>query len=455
MKSSKTNKKKHEDTKRGTVYCARILNPVSPKSIDWLDEGYLVVSSEGLVIEVVKKLDPKRHGPFNLVDLRPLIIMPGLVDAHAHIPQYAFAGIGHLPLLEWLKTYTFPHEESFSQHISQAKSESLNFFNECLSYGTTTVVAYATSGVDATNECFKSAQSAGIRAFIGLVLMDSNSPKSHILKPEAALKAQEQLIKKWHRKDLLNYVVSPRFALSCSRKMLEDAGELSRQHNLLLQTHISENPEEVKAVLKMHAWAKSYADVYAQTGCLNSRALLGHGVHLSLEELKLIAKHKANIVHCPTSNRFLGSGAMPLRRIQNAKINVTLGSDVAGGYSLSIFNEMREACETSKTFGMPQALDPIEAFFMATMGAAKVLGLEKKIGCLAAGFDADFIVVDDRFVHPLQNQPGKQSAFSKPHEILSRLLYRSHPQMVRETFVKGERKFVAESDFNPDKKKRF
>lgn len=444
MKSAKIIKKMPPSASSGTIYRARILNPKSAKSIDWTEQGYLVVGADGVIIEVAKTLDPKRYASFNKVDLRPLIVMPGLVDAHAHIPQYAFAGIGHLPLLQWLKTYTFPHEQSFSQNNSQAKSESLNFFNECLSYGTTTVVAYATSGAEATNECFKSAQSAGVRAFIGLVLMDSNSPKAHILKPNAAINAQEELIGKWHQKGLLNYVVSPRFALSCSRKMLQDAGELSRKHNLLLQTHISENPEEVRAVLKMHSWANSYADVYAQTGCLHQRTLLGHGVHLSLEELKIIAKHKANIVHCPTSNRFLGSGAMPLRRIQNSKINVTLGSDVAGGYSLSMFNEMREACETSKTFGMPQALDPIEAFYMATLGAAKVLGLEKKIGCLEAGFDADFIVVDDRFVHPLQNQAGKQSTFSKPHEILSRLLYRSHPQMVRKTFVKGEKKFDSE-----------
>lgn len=421
----------------GSIYRARILNPTKQKALQWYEDALLVVDNSGKIISISKKSDVKKFKNFKFIDLWPQIIMPGLIDAHAHIPQYAFAGIGHLPLLEWLKTYTFPHEESFSQVRQQSQSESLNFFRECLRYGTTTVVAYATSGIDSTHECFRAAEKVGIRAFIGLVLMDVNVPKSQRLRSIEAIKAQESLILKWHKKGNLNYVVSPRFALSCSRKMLEEAGQISKHYKTLLQTHISENTDEIKAVLKLHPWAKTYTEVYEKTGCLGPHALLGHGVHLSDRELKILAQNNARIIHCPTSNRFLGSGSMPLRKIQSYGVSVALGSDVAGGYSLSMFNEMREACETSKSFGMKNSLDPIEAFWMATIGAAEAIGMSERVGCLKKNFDADFIVVDDRFVHPLQSFSNKQNQYSLPHEILSRLMYRSHPDMVRQAYVKG------------------
>lgn len=413
------------------VYRGNVVTP-SSGGVVVFEQGYLVVDTKGVILSVGHKL-PAQFKSKPVVDFESKFIVPGLIDVHTHLSQFAFAGLGGSELLSWLQRYTFPQEAKYSD-VKVARHEASNFFEEALSLGTTTLVAYVTSHSEATHAAFEMAEKHKIRAYLGQVLMNANVPKNLSRDRKTSIRESEALIKKWHGKGRLRFAVSPRFALSCTRDLLEDAGELAKENKLILQTHLAESRDEIRAVLKFHNWAKTYTDVYATTGCLGKRTLLGHCIHLAKSEVDTLKKTKSVIVHCPTSNRFLASGAMSLRGYLNRGLRVALGSDVAAGYSLSLFNEAKEAIETSKQFAYP--LSVAEALRMATLAGAEALGEEKNIGSLEVGKQADFVVLDDGACHPCDGHPHR--AYTSPFEALARFMYRNNPKMVLATFIAGE-----------------
>lgn len=415
---------------------AHILTPQGSSPLKVLSPGYLVVDDGGKIV-AVSKTDPRLKFPkARRRDLGEAYLVPGLIDTHTHVPQYAFAGLGESTLLTWLQKYTFPQEVRFSK-AEIARFESRQFFRECLRNGTTSVVAYVTSDREATHIAFEEAKRSGMRAFLGLVLMDRGPEKRLLRGARSALSDCKRLHKRWHTPNgRLQFVVTPRFALSCSRELLEAAGRFAVDNNLYLQTHLSESVEEIREVLKFHSWAKSYTDVYARTGCLHKKALLGHCIHLTKSEIELVKKFNSIVVHCPTSNRFLASGTMPLKSYLSQNISVTLGTDVAGGYNLSMFHEAREASEAAKNLKNPIDLERI--FYLATLGAAKALGIDDRAGSLEVGKDADFVVLDATSVHPLGREAN---CYLNARETLARFIYRACPNMVRETHICGKRVF--------------
>lgn len=420
-----------------TIYCANIFTSKSPLELTFFKQGYLVVDAQGTIVSLSKKDVRSKFPGAKFVDWSSRYIIPGLIDTHTHLPQYAFSGLGDSTLLSWLKTYTFPQEAKFSSK-SHAELEAKHFFQSCLALGTTTVVAYVTSHKEATDVAFSVAEKVGMRAFLGQVLMDLNAPKGLLRKTKEAIADNESLVARWHgkAKGRLQFVVSPRFALSCSKQLLYAAGEFAKANKLLLQTHLSENRDEIAAVMWTHSWAKNYTDIYHQSGCLGKRTLLGHCIHLSPSELSVVKKTQSILVHCPTSNRFLASGSMPLRKYLNAGQRVSLGTDVAGGFSLSMFHEMKEACETSKSF--EDALEISEAFYLATLGGAKSLGIDEKVGSFEIGKEADFVVLDADVCHP---HGSNADSFNSPKEVLSRFFYKQTSEMVLATFVAGKKLF--------------
>ncbi len=277
-----------------------------------------------------------------LVDLRAWLVLPGLVDLHAHIPQLPNAGVGAgLDLLAWLERYTLPLERAFDAATAARVAPAV--FRAFAAAGTTTLVAYVTTDPAATEATFVAAEAHGIRAVIGHVLMDRLPGGGDLPPGTAGLEASAALCARWDGRDAgrLRYAVTPRFAVSCSADLLRASARLARETGAYWQTHLSEDPRELAEVRRAFPEALDYLDVYERAGVPAGRAIYAHAIHLSGAEVGRLAGGGSAVAHCPASNLFLPSGVMPLARYLDAGIRVGLGSDVSGGPDPSIFEVMR------------------------------------------------------------------------------------------------------------------
>jgi guanine deaminase len=306
-------------------------------------------------------------------------------------------------------------------------------------------VAYGAIWQPSLDACFRAAETHGIRAVIGKVMMDRLSydrPREAEEVLELSLRQSAELCERWHGRDdgRLQYAFTPRFAVSCSAEMLRESASLAAASGAYWQTHLAEDRKEVAEVAQLFPDAIDYTDVYDRAGGLSRRAILAHAIHLSEREITRLGESGAVIAHCPSSNLFLASGAMPLARYLAAGLRVGLGSDVAAGPEVSLFSVMRAGAYTQNGLhGMRQAatpaMPPADWLRLGTLGGAQALGLDDRIGSVEAGKEADLIVVDPASTLPLQGLGA--SDMDGPDEILSRLIYRSHPDMVRGAWVRG------------------
>ena len=430
---------------------ARVLTPLAAGGTRYLADGAVDVDGLGRISRVgawSAAVGPESavltHAPVH--DLRPWLVMPGLVDLHTHIPQLPNAGLGAgLDLLTWLERYTFPLERRFD--VAAAERLGPLAMRAFAAAGTTTVVAYASDDPDATEALFRAAEDHGIRAVIGLVLMDRAVGVRRGGNPDrdgdAPLRASAALAARWNGRDAgrLRYAFTPRFAPSCSAASLRASARLAAESGSLWQTHLSEDPGELDAVRVAFPEAADYLDVYDRAGALGPggpRALFAHAIHLSEREIGRLTESGAGVAHCPTSNLFLPSGIMPLARYLEAGIPIGLGSDVSGGPDPSIFEVMRvgayaqHALQALDGESRP-SLDPLGWLRLGTIGGAEVLGVADTIGSLEPGLEADMIAVDASLTEPL---PGAGAA-DDPADIVSRLIFRTHPQMITAAWVRG------------------
>lgn len=391
-----------------------------------------------------------------VVDLRPWLLMPGLVDLHAHLPQIPNAGIGAgLDLLTWLERCIFPLERNFDGPTADRLAPLA--FRAFAAAGTTTVLAYAAIYEESTDASFRAAEAHGIRAVIGQVLMDRLTYDPVVRRPEQVrdrvLRESAALCRGWDGRDdgRLRYAFTPRFGVSCSAELLRESATLARDTGAYWQTHLAEDRTELAEVRRLFPEATDYLDVYDRAGGLGERTILAHAIHLSAREVARIAETGARIAHCPASNLFLGSGLMPLAEYVKAGITIGLGSDVAAGPELSMFAQMRAGADTQAARRALDAeaeppsslepasgrepaasLEPTDWLRMATLGGARALGIDDVTGSLEPGKEADFIAIDPRLTEPL---PGAR--IDDLDSTLSRLIYRSHPGMVRGAWVRG------------------
>ncbi len=411
-----------------------------------IPEGALAVDASGRIAAVGAFAQVREaHPEARVEDLRPNWILPGLVDLHVHLPQYEAVAMDGLELLPWLETFIFPSEARFADPET-ARRAARRFFGDLLSLGTTTAVVYSTIHAEATHAAFEEAERAGLRCAMGKVMMDRHAPPSLREETAASLAQSEALLRRWHGADggRLSVALAPRFAPMCSPELMEGVADLARRYGCYVQTHLSENLDELRWVRSLFPEAESYTDVYRRHGLLHERALFGHGIHLDDRERRMLLESGARLVHCPTSNAFLQSGMMPLRRWLDEGLRVGLGTDVGAGTSLSLWREAAMACQVSKLRWAeahnrePEAdhradrpLNAAEAFHLATAAGAEALGQAPRFGTLDPGKEADFLVVDPRWSDPADRSEDA------PERVLSRLLYRADPRMVRGTFVRG------------------
>ncbi|HEY6057684.1 MAG TPA: amidohydrolase family protein, partial [Candidatus Limnocylindrales bacterium] len=281
-----------------------------------------------------------------IVDLRPWLVLPGLIDLHAHLPQLPHAGLGAgLDLLSWLERYIFPLEREFDEEAANRLAP--DAFRAFAMVGTTTVLAYAAIFEPSTDAVFRAAEAHGIRAIVGKVMMDRLTYDTTERRPaeilELSLRQSADLCARWDGRDggRLRYAFTPRFAVSCSADMLRESARLAASTGAYWQTHLAEDRAELAEVARLFPDARGYLDVYDRAGALGPRTILAHAIHLSGPEVARLAETDTRLAHCPASNLFLGSGLMRLAAYREAGIVVGLGSDVSGGPDLSIFTQMR------------------------------------------------------------------------------------------------------------------
>jgi guanine deaminase len=274
---------------------------------------------------------------------------------------------------------------------------------------------------------------------MGKVMMDQNSPEFLQEKTADSLETSEELCKKWHRKERgkLNYVFTPRFAPMCSLDLMKQVPKLAMKYDAYIQTHLSEYRGELRVVKALFPNYRNYTHVYESANLLTRKTIMAHCIYLDDDELSMLRKYSTKVVHCPSSNFFLKSGIFNVARITDAGLDVGLGSDVGGGPNLSMLREMCNACYMSKvnyilSEGKSNSIDSTFAFYLATMGGAKVLGLEHVVGNFSIGKEADFIVVDADKIDPLKNSRGR-----KGKEMLSQLVHRGDDRVVSATYVQG------------------
>lgn len=422
------------------LFRGQVLSPITEEQYTFLPDGGLVVDADGIILDVGNYEEiAQRYAETTVIDLADSLLLPGFVDTHVHLPQYGAVALYGKELLDWLDTYIFPAERAFTAEMANTLCPI--FFRSLLAYGTTTAAVYCSIQKESTHVAFEWARETGLRAIIGKVMMDRNSPGFLLEKTTESLRASEELCRTWHGTEngRLLYAFSPRFAPTCSRALMKAASELASQYGAYIQTHLAENLAEVEWVRELFPEARSYTDVYFSNGLLGPKSILAHAIHLDPDERHLLRDTDTCLSHCPTSNLFLHSGLMPLRELMDEGLRIGLGTDVGGGPTLSLFTVMRAAIyvHNARRF-LPQfsggKMLPSHAFYLATLGGAKALGLHKRIGSLDPGKEADFIVVNPQKLSPLSR--GTETALS-PETVLSRLVFRGDDRIVEQTYVRG------------------
>lgn len=360
------------------------------------------------------------------------LILPGFVDGHVHYPQIGVIASFGAQLLDWLEKYTFPEEARFSDSAYARQTADL-FLDLLLANGTTTAAVYCTVHPESAEAFFEEATARNLRMIAGKILMDRNAPASVTDTAQSGYDQTKALIEKWHGTERNLYAVTPRFAPTSTPAQLEACGALIAEFpDVYLQSHVSENLEEVKWVAELFPEARSYQDVYARYGMLGSHALYGHAIHMDERDLAQAAETETKFVHCPTSNLFIGSGLFRLAEARNAGIGVMLGSDVGGGTSLSPFATMKAAYEIAQFSGY--SLTPEEAFWLSTAGGAETLSLGDRIGRLAPGYEADVVVLDLNSTPVIRHRVARAESL---REILFAQMILADDRAVTATWANG------------------
>ena len=368
---------------------------MSPENLVYFEDGVLVVEDgKVLLCDDARSL---AGAGFDLAQCEWLpnqLILPGFIDTHVHSPQIDVIASYGTQLLDWLNDYTFPAESRYAQR-SFAEASANDFLDYTLSVGTTTSFVYTTSYKQSTEALFEAALAKDMRLVAGKILMDQNALPE--LQDTAASGYQDSvdLINEWHGKGRLGYAVTPRFSGTSSVEQLTLAGQLLKEFpDVWMQTHMSENLEEIRWLKTVHPHTADYLDSYEQYGLNTERSIFGHCIHLSDDEIQRLAGHGGRVAFCPTSNLFLGSGLMPLEKLKKAGVPVSIATDVGGGTSLSMLTTLGEAYKVCQMQGY--SLHPLEAFYMMTLGNAKATHLDHCIGNFERGKEADIVVLDNK-----------------------------------------------------------
>ncbi|KAI7850991.1 guanine deaminase [Circinella umbellata] len=439
------------------VFYGTIVHSISINQLEIVSNSLIVVDNDkGVIISFEREVNDvenfleKLDRPYKLFRLTPeQFLFPGLVDTHAHAPQYLFAGSGmDLQLLDWLNTYVFRAESSFKSS-QVAKDAYTKVVSRFLRNGTTTCSWFATIHLEACKILVDTIQRLGQRAYVGKVNMDQNSPDFYI---EASAQASlddtrafiEYTLEKQDQQKLITPVVTPRFAITCSSELMQGLGKLAQEYKLPIQTHLCENQNEIEFTCSLFPKSKNYTSIYADHGLLGDKSYMAHCVYMTDEEIDMLAEYNTGISHCANSNFSLHSGVCDVRRFLNKGVKVGLGTDVAGGFAPSMLDAIRSSFFASKCTLMAhrdrkeeyEHLGTAELVYLATLGGARVLGLQETIGNFAVGKAFDALVVD------LNSENGSSvdlMGHETPLQKVEKFLFNGNDQSLAHVFVQGRR----------------
>lgn len=358
-----------------------------------VDPNGAVLLSAGRIADIGPAQDViARHPGVEIESFDQGLIMPGFIDAHVHYPQTAMIASWGKRLIDWLNTYTFPEEMRFSDSAYAAEI-SARYLDLTTQNGTTSVCSYCTIHPESVDAFFTEAQSRGQRVFAGKTCMDRNAPDGLVDNPQTAYDQSKALLQNWHDVDRLSYVITPRFSPTSTPAQLEALGSLWAEHpEVLMQTHLSEQTDEIDWVKSLYPKARDYLDTYESFGLLGSNGLYGHAIHLEPREKDRLREVGAALIHCPTSNTFIGSGLFDMAGLMASGQRIGLATDTGGGSSFSMLRTMAAAYEIAQLRGT--ALHPAQLLWLATFASAQALRVEDKVGRLEIGHEADVIVVN-------------------------------------------------------------
>ncbi len=331
-----------------------------------------------------------RHPQARVTDYGSALISAGFIDAHVHYPQTAIIASWGKRLIDWLNQYTFPEEMRFSDPAYAAEIAD-RYLDLALAHGTTSMCSYATIHPASVDAFFAAARQRGLRAFAGKTCMDRNAPDGLRDTARSAYDDSKALLTKWHGIERLSYVITPRFSPTSTPEQLQALGALWHEYpDCLMQTHLSEQTDEIAWVRDLFPQARDYLDTYEAQGLLRKGAVYGHAIHLTARERDRLAEAGAALVHCPTSNTFIGSGLFDMSLVNTLRVG--LATDTGGGSSFSMLRTMAAAYEVAQLRG--HALHPSQLMWLATAGSARALRAEHQIGNIATGMEADLVILD-------------------------------------------------------------
>jgi guanine deaminase len=397
--------------------------------------GAVAVGDDGTILWTgAQSLLPEEFKRAPADDYGDLLVMPGLIDAHIHFPQYRMLAAPGKDLLDWLNRFTFPEEARYGDPAYAASAAEV-FLDRLFAHGTTAALAFCSVHKVCAEALFAAAGRRNMALVTGKTMMDRNAIREVQDDPETGARQSEELYRAWHGKGRLRYAVTPRFAVTSSEAQLGLSGELlASLDGALMQTHLSESPGEIAFVKRLFPEARDYTDVYDRCGLLGPRSFFAHGIHLSERECARLSETGSTVVHCPTSNTFLGSGLMSMPHLRKAgrPVHVGVATDVGGGTSYSMLGTLGETYKVQMLAGnKPTAF---ELFHLATRGNAERLGLGAAVGAIEAGKFADLVVLDPRATPVLAS---RQELSKTLEDVLFALAVLGDDRAVRATYVAG------------------
>ena len=402
----------------------------------YLEKGGVAFDDKGIIIEVddYSKVS-KKYENTETIDFGSKIILPGFIDLHNHFPQTQVIASYGTKLLEWLNKYTFPNESLFvdDKHCERESKIFLNLLND---NGITTSVSFGSVHPSSVEYLFQEAHRRNMCLIAGNVLMDRNAPDTVLEKADKSYVSSKEIIGKWHNVSRCKYAVTPRFAITSTPALMEVAQSLCAENNsCYVQTHLSENIDEIKSTLELFPDQKDYLSIYDKYDLLSNKTLLAHSIHLEKNEIERIKETKSIAVHCPTSNLFLGSGLFKFRELEEKGVKTAIATDVGGGTSFSMLRTLDEAYKIQQLKNY--SLNPLASYFWSTMGNAECLGLKDQIGSIKTGNFADLIILDSQSTSLMRHRMERCNTIEEELFILQTL---GDDRAIDSVFVAGKKR---------------
>ncbi|KAJ3008026.1 hypothetical protein HKX48_008815 [Thoreauomyces humboldtii] len=383
------------------IYYGTFVHALGPSTLQFLEDTALLVSDAGVISRIEPSTLPLSPNLLSLSSYPPVVLgpdeffIPGFIDTHVHAPQYVYAGAGtDVPLMMWLEKYAFPAEQQM-RVPAYARDVYGKLVDRTLRNGTTTAMYFATIDVEPCMIFAEILKEKGQRGFVGKVCMDRNSPASYIETTDESLERAEEFIRQIQamHHPLLTPVITPRFIPTCTPELLKGLGDLARKHNVPVQSHLSESKDEVAFVSSLHPGEGTDTAIFERAGLLTQRTVMAHSIYLTSEDTQILVEKGCGLAVCPISNYFFAGDSFPVKERMDAGLKCGLGTDIAGGYSPSILQNIRTMVMASRARNNrnPEAgvVDYKCGFYLATRGGAEVLGLKDIVGGFNVGMQFD------------------------------------------------------------------